>query len=97
MNRHQLRMAPGAVRVLERLPPGASHAVVAFVTGELLDDPLRVGKALKRELQGLFSARRGPYRIIYAVDETAGAVVIVRISHRADAYRAPAAAPRSSA
>lgn len=87
MNPYRLRMVSGPVRVLERLPSGASHAVVAFVTGELLDDPLRVGRALERELQGLFSARRGPYSVIYAVDETARDVVIVRISHRADAYR----------
>ncbi len=57
------------------------------MTGQLLEDPHRMGKALLRELHGLFSARRGPYRIIYALDETARIVVVLRISHRADAYR----------
>lgn len=88
MSPYRLRVAPGAVRVLERIPPSASRAVVSLMAGQLLEDPHRLGKALLRELQGLFSARRGPYRIIYALDEAARVVVVLRLSHRADAYRA---------
>jgi mRNA-degrading endonuclease RelE of RelBE toxin-antitoxin system len=33
------------------------------------------------------SARRGMYRIIYEIDESQGLVVVLRIEHRATAYR----------
>lgn len=36
------------------------------------------------ELEGLHSARRGDFRIIYRISD---AVTIVAIEHRADAYR----------
>jgi mRNA-degrading endonuclease RelE of RelBE toxin-antitoxin system len=63
-------------------------AVTAFLTGPLLDNPYRVGKRLTRELSGYYSARRGPYRVIYRIDETERIVHVVRIDHRADVYRA---------
>lgn len=44
----------------------------------------RVGKALRFELEGLHSARRGDYRIIYRIDLQ---VTIIAIEHHADAYR----------
>jgi mRNA-degrading endonuclease RelE of RelBE toxin-antitoxin system len=43
-----------------------------------------VGKPLRFELEGLHSARRGDFRIIYRIAEV---VTIVAIEHRADAYR----------
>jgi mRNA interferase RelE/StbE len=40
-----------------------------------------------RQLAGYWSARRGAYRVIYAVDEERSLVLVVRIEHRADVYR----------
>ena len=83
----RLRVAPSADRTLARLPEGVATAIVEFLTGPLLDDPTRVGKPLRRELEGYLSARRGAYRIVYAVDEEEATVDIVRIEHRSDVYR----------
>jgi mRNA-degrading endonuclease RelE of RelBE toxin-antitoxin system len=41
---------------------------------------------LRRELTGVFSARRGPYRILYRIDDDA-TLSILRVDHRADVYR----------
>jgi ABC-type antimicrobial peptide transport system permease subunit len=49
--------------------------------------PRRVGKPLGRELAGSFSARRGPYRLIYDVDDDAQRGDVLRIDHRSDVYR----------
>ncbi|MDO5629306.1 MAG: type II toxin-antitoxin system RelE/ParE family toxin [Mobilicoccus sp.] len=73
-----------AKRVLQRLPEKVAAAAVEFIYGSLADNPQRVGKALRFDLEGLHSARRGDYRIIYRIDEH---VTIVAIEHRADAYR----------
>lgn len=48
---------------------------------------LRVGKPLRRELAGTFSARRGTYRLLYRIDDEHTTVVILRVDHRADIYR----------
>ena len=87
MGRFELRLAPSAERTLRRLPESVSAAIVQFATGPLLEEPFRVGKQLRRELAGYHVARRGDYRVIYRIDETAVAVRVVRIDHRADIYR----------
>jgi len=58
--------------------------VVDFVYGSLAANPRRVGKALRVDVDGVHSARRGAYRILYRIDER---VTITVIEHRADAYR----------
>lgn len=83
----RLLVAPAAERTLARLPERVAAAVVEFLIGPLLEEPRRVGKPLQRELEGYWSARRGAYRLIYRVDDTAGTVRVVRIDHRADVYR----------
>jgi mRNA interferase RelE/StbE len=47
--------------------------------------PQWVGKALRFELEGLHSARRGDFRIVYRIDDDQ--VTILAIDHRADIYR----------
>lgn len=83
----ELRVAPSAARALDRLPHAVAAAMVEFLTGPLLHDPRRVGKPLARQLAGYWSARRGAYRVIYAIDEAEHRVLVVRIEHRADVYR----------
>ena len=76
-----------AQRDIAKLPPRLVDAVLAFAYEALAENPRRVGKPLRFELTGLFSARRGPYRVLYEIDEENQAVHIVRLRHRADAYR----------
>lgn len=88
MEAHRLLVASSAERTLRRLPEAAAAAMVEFMTGSLLENPMRVGTPLLFELEGYLSARRGPYRVTYRVDKTERAVRVVRIEHRADVYRA---------
>jgi len=57
------------------------------MVGALVDAPRRVGQPLPRELAGHWTARRGPYRVVYEVDDDAAVVAVLRIDHRADVYR----------
>ena len=79
--------AATARRNLERIPPRIIAAIIEFVFGDLALTPKRVGKPLKRQLEGCYSARRGPYRILYKIDDVANRVEILRVNHRADVYR----------
>lgn len=86
-SRWGLVVAPAAERGLARLPEKSAAAVVEFMLGTLLDDPKGVGHGLRGELDGLLAARRGPYRLVYEIDEATHEVHVLRIDHRADIYR----------
>ena len=76
-----------APRALARLPGKAATAAVEFLYGSLAADPRRVGKPLRLGLDGLRSARRGDYRVIYRIDDQHRRVDVVAIEHRSDIYR----------
>ena len=83
----RLAVAPSAERDLSRLRVKIAAAVVEFMLGPLLENPHRVGTPLARELNGCRVARRGPYRIVYRIDEPTATVQVVRIDHRSRVYR----------
>lgn len=85
----ELIVAPSVNRTLARLPEKAAAAVVEFMLGPLVEDPRRVGHQLRRELEGLWAARRGPYRVVYEIDDEAKEIHVLRVDHRADVYRPP--------
>jgi mRNA-degrading endonuclease RelE of RelBE toxin-antitoxin system len=84
-----VRVASTARRQLRRLPDKVASAVVEFITAVLPENPLRLSKPLTGELAGLRSARRGDYRVLIDVDEGQRRILVVRIAHRANAYRPP--------
>jgi mRNA interferase RelE/StbE len=76
-----------ARRALVRLPEKVATAVVEFLYGSLAANPHRVGKPLKLGLEGLHSASRGDYRVIYRIDDHRRRAAVVAIEHRSDIYR----------
>ncbi|HEY1618609.1 MAG TPA: type II toxin-antitoxin system RelE/ParE family toxin [Streptosporangiaceae bacterium] len=84
---YDLLVTPPARRALDRLPERVAAAIAEFVTGDLVVTPRRVGKPLRRELSGVWSARRGSYRVLYEIDDEIRRVAVLRIDHRADVYR----------
>ena len=84
---YQLQVTRPAERQLARLGEGTAAAIVEFMLGALIENPHRVGAPLQRELDGLHSARRGAYRIVYEVLDKDRVVVVHRIDHRSTVYR----------
>ncbi|MFV0309051.1 MAG: type II toxin-antitoxin system RelE family toxin [Desertimonas sp.] len=85
---YELVVARSAARsIAEELPEAVAGAVIDLITGPLLESPRRVGKPLGRELAGLWSARRGTYRVVYRIDDTVRQVEVLRVDHRRDVYR----------
>jgi len=88
MSRYEIVVArPAATSIAEQLPPKVAAAVIELITGPMLENPHRVGAALRGDLEGLWSARRGTYRVIYQIDDTRREVVVLRVAHRRDVYR----------
>lgn len=81
----EIAWTPTAKRALQRLPEKVAVAAIEFIYGSLAANPRRLGKPLRLDLEGLHSARRGDYRIVYRIDP--GRVTIVAIDHRGDIYR----------
>lgn len=82
-----LRAAASAERQLARLSGRIAAAVDEFMLGPLSDNPRQVGHPLQRELAGLWSARRGAYRVNYEIGDDERFIDILRIEHRSDIYR----------
>ncbi len=85
---HEIVLTPPARRAItDTLPEAVAAAVINFLTSALLDNPYRAGKPLRNDLDGIWSARRGTYRVLYRIRDDAREVVVLRIDHRRDAYR----------
>ena len=86
--RYEIVVTAPAIRAIqETLPESVAFAVIDFITGPLLENPRRLGAPLRGELEGVWSARRGTYRILYRIDEENREVIVLRIGHRGDVYR----------
>jgi len=83
---YEVRISARAERDLLRPPEKIGAACVEVIFGPLAEGPLRVGPLTGR-LSGLRSARRGSYRIIYAVGKDLHRIDIIPIDQRGDVHR----------
>jgi mRNA-degrading endonuclease RelE of RelBE toxin-antitoxin system len=67
--------------------PRVAGAIVEFVYSAVAHEPYRVGKPLRFDLAGQYSARRAEYRIVYRVDDTKGEIEVLRVGARRTIYR----------
>lgn len=84
---YEVEITPEGLRHLNRLPQKVRDAALAAILGPIAANPQRLGKPLVGGLEGLHSARRGDYRIIYEIHADESVVVIHRVQHRSDVYR----------
>jgi mRNA-degrading endonuclease RelE of RelBE toxin-antitoxin system len=82
---YEVEITPEGLRHLSRLPDKVRAAVLETIFGSIAENPQRTGRPLRGELEGLYSARRGEFRVIYEIDEAAGVVLV----HPAKYWRAP--------
>ncbi|WP_076241659.1 MULTISPECIES: type II toxin-antitoxin system RelE/ParE family toxin [unclassified Mycobacterium] len=71
----------------EELPEVVAAACWEFICGPLAEHPHRVGKRLRDELAGRWSARRGDFRVVYEIHEDVVVVRVIDVRHRRDVYR----------
>lgn len=84
---YEVEITPEGLRHPNRLPERIRSAVLEAIFGTIAENPHRAGKPLRGELEGLRSARRGDFRVIYEIDEAANVIVVHRAVHRGTAYR----------
>jgi mRNA interferase RelE/StbE len=72
---------------MARLPQRVVTAVLVYVDERLAQNSRRLCKPLAGELQGIWTARNGDYRVLLRIDDDSQTIVILQVDHRAHAYR----------
>lgn len=79
--------SPSAQRDLNQVSARVGPSLLEFIYSGIAENPQRRGKALRREIDGVWSARRGDYRVLYRIDEAGRTVQVLRVAGRGIAYR----------
>ena len=79
---------PRALKELSRLGKEHQRRIIAYLDDRIAasDAPRQFGKPLKHEFAGLWRYRVGDYRMICRIEDERLIVLVVKVSHRRDAY-----------
>lgn len=85
MARFELRVRPSVAKDLRGIPRPDVLRILARIEG-LRDEPRGPGC---EKLSGaeLYRIRQGVYRIVYAIEDMAIVVEVIRVGHRGEVYR----------
>lgn len=86
MASYSLEIKRSAAREIEKLPTKKERKLIVDRITGLARDPRPAGV---EKLTGgdRYRVRRGPYRVVYEVDDTERVVRIVKVGHRREVYR----------
>ena len=71
---------------LKKLDRSTVKKILGRIEDYFAKDPRALGKPLRGEFQGYWRYRWGDYRVIYKISEREILILVLRISHRKDAY-----------
>ena len=80
-----MRLHPEAIKSYRKLRGPIADRISIAIDG-LAADPRPEG-SVKLAGRDDYRIRIGDYRIVYAIDDSKGVIVVARIAHRRDAYR----------
>jgi mRNA interferase RelE/StbE len=83
---YSLEIKRSAAKELAQVPPKDRGRIVTRIQS-LADDPRPVG-AEKLSGQERYRVRQGDYRILYEIEDQILRIMVVKIGHRRDVYRA---------
>ncbi|HEV2748944.1 MAG TPA: type II toxin-antitoxin system RelE/ParE family toxin [Gemmatimonadales bacterium] len=85
MASYKVLITRSAAKELEALPPKVRRRIVDKIAAlAVTPRPQGVEKLSGQEK---YRIRQGDYRVLYAIDDTAEIVTVVKIAHRRDVYR----------
>jgi mRNA interferase RelE/StbE len=71
---------------LRKLDKSVIKKILVRIETYLAKDPKELGKPLRGEFQGYWRYRWGDYKVIYKISQREILILVLRISHRKDAY-----------
>mgnify|MGYP003345735393 CR=1 FL=1 len=84
----RVEFAADAARDLRKLGRDAELQILRYLRQRIAtsEDPRRFGRALTRDLKGLWRYRVGDYRIVAAIEDDRFVVLVVTVGHRREVY-----------
>jgi len=83
---YQIKLKNSVLKDLKKLPKNRADQILTIIDEKVSSNPYQ-GEALKGRYSNLWRMRFGVYRIIYEIRQYELIVLVLRISHRKDAYR----------
>lgn len=71
---------------LKKISKDIQYIIRRAIEDKLMDDPLKFGTPLRKNLKGYFKLRVGDYRIIYSISKKSVTVHVIKIGHRKEFY-----------
>ncbi|MDO8136178.1 MAG: type II toxin-antitoxin system RelE/ParE family toxin [Candidatus Brocadiales bacterium] len=84
---YKIEYKASVAKDLSKLPKETIKRCLELIEEKLINNPF-LGKPLKGKFKGLWSVRIGNYRIIYTIEKQPETILILRIAHRKESYRA---------
>lgn len=84
---YRLLIKPSAGREIEGLGRKKDRQRIVERIAALASDPRPAGCEKLAGIEGRYRVRQGAFRIVYAVDDAARTVVVVKVGQRRDVYR----------
>ena len=85
MDGYRVFIKPSAVKELDHLPRKDRERIARRIQ-KLADDPRPPG-CEKFSMEEKYRIRQGQHRVIFAIDDDARTVLVVKIGHRREVYR----------
>ena len=84
---YRLFIKPSAAKEIEALGQKKDRQRIVSRIAALASDPRPIGSEKLGAVEGRYRIRQGQFRIVYAIDDGARAVEIVKVGHRREVYR----------
>jgi mRNA interferase RelE/StbE len=84
--RYRLEIKPSAVREIEAIPLKKVRQRIVRRIQALSEDPRPIG-CEKLTGHDRYRLRQGNYRVVYAIEDQALVVFVVKVGHRSSVYR----------
>ena len=84
---YRLLIKPSAKKEIEALGQKRDRARIVSPIAALAFEPRPSGCEKLAGVEGRYRIRHGPFRVAYAVDDTARTVEVVKVGHRREVYR----------
>ena len=85
---YEIRLKASAAKEIERIEPKKLRRRIVDRIARLADDPRPPGCEKLSGHVDRYRIRQGAYRIVYSIDDDVLIVIVAKVGHRSDVYRA---------
>ncbi|CAN5769115.1 MAG: hypothetical protein USCGTAYLOR_02852 [Chromatiales bacterium USCg_Taylor] len=87
MAEYRLRIKPSATKEIDAIGSKRDRRRIIARIAALSEEPCPLGSEKLAGSESRYRVRQGNYRVVYAVDDAARVVEVVKVGHRREVYR----------